>query len=235
MFRWLARKPRQVPKAPPLAPDVGAAPGVETEAEAEIGLETRAEPVAWAPTVPMPVPDLRDAQAMQRESELRRLAALQARGQAAYQYVADTAARICQTPIAAITLLDGDMVWVQAAVNLPFDSLPISQSFCPRVLAQGAGVMVVPDAQGDPALAQLLPVRQAPHLRFYAGAPVTSARGVPLGTVAVADTTPRELTPVQLRTLQLLAQQIALLLEARAPSTSDSPGVHAATSPGGGG
>ncbi|MDO5623773.1 MAG: GAF domain-containing protein [Pseudomonadota bacterium] len=209
MFGWLGKRGQR---------SVRAQPERKTEDAAETGLETCAAPASWAVTMPMSPPVPLDAQAPLREAELRRLAALQARGQAAYQYIAETAARICGTPMAAISLLDGESVWLQAAVGLTQERLPLSSSFCPFALAQMPEPLVVHDAQGDPRFAAMPLVVQAPGLRFYAGAPFAS-RGVPLGTVSVADTRPRELTPVQLRTLQLLAQQTALLLQARVASS----------------
>nr|MBP7957829.1 GAF domain-containing protein [Ottowia sp.] len=51
----------------------------------------------------------------------------------------------------------------------------------------------------------------------WAGAPLVGSAGRALGVLWVADHRAGQLSPVQLRTLQLLARQAVLLLEAGAP------------------
>ena len=207
MWRWFSRKQVVAPGAPR---------GGETAAEAETGFDTLAEPLVWAPTAPMPAPPLRDEVASLRASELRRLAALQARGDAAYQYVVDIAMRICQVPLAAIALLDGDTLWFKACAGFNVETTPAARSPCRLVIDQGPEVTVLDEVGSDARFAGYPVFAALPGLRFYAGAPLITSQGVTVGTVSVADYEPRELSPVQLRTLELLARQTALLLEARA-------------------
>ena len=58
-------------------------------------------------------------------------------------------------------------------------------------------------------------VTQKPHLRFYAGVPLLSHKGLPLGTLCVIDRKPPELTPEQADTLTNLAKGAVPLLEIR--------------------
>lgn len=229
MWRWFSRKQSVAPPVPP---------GAETAAEAETGFETVAEPTVWAPTTPMSAPPwhempeppsgatapavatvapVRDEDATRRASELRRLAALQARGETAYQYVVDTAARICQTPLAAIVLLDGDTLWFKASRGIDVESTPAANSPCRLAIDSAPDVTVLHDIDRDPRFSGYVLMATHPGVRYYAGAPLITSQGVTVGTVCVADHEARELSPVQLRTLQLLARQTTLLLEARAP------------------
>ncbi len=72
--------------------------------------------------------------------------------------------------------------------------------------------MVVPDAtldhrfQGNPL------VEQDPAIRFYAGAPILTDDGLPLGTVCVIDTRVRELGPAALRSLKSLSSLVTTLI-----------------------
>ena len=183
--------------------------------EAERDMEARFEPVDWAPTVPMSVSCL-DQDVPRRAAELRRLTALRARGETAFQYIAETAARICNMPMAGISILDGDMVRFKAASGLPLMSLPVSHAPCWFAMNSLDAVTVFADLTRDERF-QSSPVTSGKKpLRFYAGARLLSGRDVPLGTVWVADSTIRDMTPVQLRTLELLARQTTLLLESRA-------------------
>lgn len=54
-----------------------------------------------------------------------------------------------------------------------------------------------------------------PHVRFYAGAPILDDEGVPVGTVCVVDTVPRQLTTAQSEALQVIARQARFLLDLR--------------------
>ena len=208
MWRWFRNKAGVHPLAQP---------GGEIADEAEAGIDTLAKPRVWAPTVPMSVPAVLDEAANRRESELRRLAALQARGELAYQYVVETAARICQTPIAAIALLDGDTLWFKASVGICAESTAASHSPCLMVIEHSPAVTQIPDLRCEARFAGYPLLAAHPTTYYYAGAPLITSQGVPVGAVSVADDRPRELSPVQLRTLELLARQTALLLEARAP------------------
>ena len=84
------------------------------------------------------------------------------------------------------------------------------------MIDQGPEVTVLDEVGSDARFAGYPVFAALPGLRFYAGAPLITSQGVAVGTVSVADYEPRELSPVQLRTLELLARQTALLLEARA-------------------
>ena len=74
--------------------------------------------------------------------------------------------------------------------------------------------MVVPDAAADPRFARNPLVTDAPHIRFYAGAPLVLADGHQVGTLCIIDPAPREgFSPREAEALQLMARQVVTLLE----------------------
>lgn len=166
MWRWFRNKAGAHPLAQP---------GGEIADEAEAGIDTLAEPRVWAPTVPMSVPAVLDEAANRRESELRRLAALQARGELAYQYVVETAARICQTPIAAIALLDGDTLWFKASVGISAESTAASHSPCLMVIEHSPAVTQIPDLRCEARFAGY-PLLAAHPTTYYTPARRSSPR-----------------------------------------------------------
>lgn len=90
---------------------------------------------------------------------------------------------------------------------------PLEETFCGSTTHKPGEVMIVPDAWSDIRF-QTNPLVIGPiGLRFYAGAPVTSAEGIALGVLSVIDTLPRRLSQAQIRMLTALARQVRSLAE----------------------
>jgi PAS domain S-box-containing protein len=88
-------------------------------------------------------------------------------------------------------------------------------SFCAHAM-QGRTVMEVPDASGDERFRDNPLVTGEPHIRFYAGAPLASPAGEPLGSVCVISPVPRSgLSEHQRMGLMVLADAVMSRLEAR--------------------
>lgn len=135
-------------------------------------------------------------------------------------------ARICDSPSAGITVFRGEDLHVPVAHGIgPFVS-PAHLTFCGHARALD-GPMWVTDARADERFAGLGeddgPFGRA---RFYASAPLHGPDGGIIGRLCVIDVEPRELSPLQLRTLETLAASASQLLELRllrdsAPSSTD--------------
>ena len=136
--------------------------------------------------------------------------------EAAFDDLVDLAARICEAPTALISLVDEDRQWFKARIGLDVDQTSRDVSFCDHAM-RGPVVTVVPDALLDPRFAENPLVTGEPGIRFYAGAPLISAEGLPLGSLCVIDVRPRPegLTDLQRRTLEVLAGQVVSQMELR--------------------
>lgn len=128
--------------------------------------------------------------------------------------IAQMAAEICGTPIAVVNLVADGRQWFKAEVGLGVRSTPLESSFCAHAILQ-PGLFVVPDTTQDPRFACNPLVTAENGIRFYAGALLEDAAGLPLGTVCVLDTKPHVLTGLQERTLTRLARQVMIQLELR--------------------
>src|ERR1700761_7022533 len=81
-----------------------------------------------------------------------------------------SAAKICQTPIAAVSLLGDDKQYLRSKVGLDFDETSRDLSFCQYTIQQD-NPLVIPDSQLDKRVSQN-PYVQSGLVRFYAGVPL---------------------------------------------------------------
>lgn len=148
-------------------------------------------------------PAPRPANEDERLNALRELLLLDTPPQERYDRLARFAAEQLDMPIALLTLVDGQRQWFKSRVGVDAAETPRDISFCAHAILQD-GLFVVEDARSDPRFSDNPLVLQAPHIRFYAGAPLSSPSGYRIGTLCVLDTVPRTLGPVEMSILEAL-------------------------------
>ncbi|MBB5940694.1 MULTISPECIES: GGDEF domain-containing protein [unclassified Xanthomonas] len=152
-----------------------------------------------------------------RLQALHALQILDTEPEASYDDLVDIAAKLCDTPSALISLVDDERQWLKAQRNVRLLSTARDESFCGHTILTPEQVMVVADATAD-ARFQHNPLVTEGGVRFYAGAPLLTRDGLPVGTVCVLDNRPRTLQPEQLAALQALSRQVMQLIELRRSS-----------------
>jgi diguanylate cyclase (GGDEF)-like protein/PAS domain S-box-containing protein len=110
-------------------------------------------------------------------------------------------------PIALVSLIDSQRQWFKSRVGLDLCETPRSMAFCSHAVALDE-LLVVPDTYLDERFADNPLVVGAPFIRFYAGQPVHSVDGQPLGTLCLLDREPRQFGDADKRMLRDLAQMV---------------------------
>jgi hypothetical protein len=149
-----------------------------------------------------------------RVAALQRYAILDSEPEQAFDDLTLLASYICKTPIALISLVDGNRQWFKSRVGISATETSRNIAFC-SVAIQQPGVFVVPDALQDERFCTNPLVVAEPHIRFYAGAPLINDDGYALGTLCVIDRTPRNLGIDEEAALRALSRLVLGQMEFR--------------------
>ncbi|GAA4048894.1 sensor histidine kinase [Parerythrobacter jejuensis] len=130
------------------------------------------------------------------------------------------AAELCAAPIALVSIVEEHRQNFIAGLGLEVTETPREYSFCAHAM-MGQGAMVIPDATVDPSFADNPLVTGDPHVRFYAGMPLVTSEGAPIGALCIIDTQPRPegLSATQMRGLSVLARSVMRRLESQRQSS----------------
>ena len=96
--------------------------------------------------------------------------------------IARFAGKLCEAPVALVSLVEEERQRFLASEGLAQRETPRSISFCTHAMLRD-GLLEVRDAALDPLFAGNPLVVGEPKIRFYAGQPLKSEEGLPLGTL----------------------------------------------------
>lgn len=132
-----------------------------------------------------------------------------------YDEITALASQICGTPISLISMVDDHRQWFKSNHGLGARETPKEIAFCAHAINQPQEILIVPDSRLDERFHDNPLVTDDPNVIFYAGVPLISPKGFPLGTLCVIDNEPRKLEQSQIEALKLLANQLMKLFELR--------------------
>lgn len=105
--------------------------------------------------------------------------------------VVQIAVRMFGMPVAAVNMIGSDHVFFAAATGIGEVNMGRDVSFCAHAITQH-DVMVVGDASRDERFHDNPLVTAPGGVRFYAGVPLLSVEGQPLGALCIIDSQPHE-------------------------------------------
>jgi GAF domain-containing protein len=150
----------------------------------------------------------------ERLTALREYEVLDTEAERAYDDITALAAYICAVPVAMISLVDESRQWFKSRLGVNRKETPRDVAFCAHAILQ-TEPLIVRDALKDERFADSSLVTRSPHIRFYAGFPLTTPDGFALGTLCAIDRKPRHLSDQQKAAMTALSHQVMALLDLR--------------------
>jgi GAF domain-containing protein len=109
--------------------------------------------------------------------------------------------------VAALNIVDRNLVWTRATAGPDVQTLDRTQAFC-SIGVRSDELLLINDTWADPRT-QNNPLTQGPAgVRFYAGFPVRTWDGFRVGMVCIAGRTPRSFRPRELEGLRDIAARV---------------------------
>lgn len=155
----------------------------------------------------VPIPD----DEKKRLVSLRALGLLDTPPEERFDRMTRIATMIFDVPISTLTLVDETREWFKSCQGIPNREGDRAISFCGHALS-AIDILVIPDTKMDERFADNPMVVGAPFVRFYAGVPVMSIDGEPVGVFCIKDTKPRTLSSNEVEILKGLAAWAGLEL-----------------------
>ncbi len=132
-----------------------------------------------------------------------------------YDRLTKIAAEIFNVPVTFIALLDETQQWNKSAYGIDIKVIPREIAFCNHTILNPNDVLVVPDLRKDERFASNPLVTNAPNVVFYAGAPLTTSKGLVLGSLCLLDAKEKVMTETQIDAFKALSREIMAKFELR--------------------
>lgn len=140
----------------------------------------------------------------QRVALLRSMEVLDTPPSPNFDRICTIAKEYFQVPMAVVSFVDSHRQWFKARCGLGISQTSRDVAFCAYTVLHD-DFFIVGDTHEDDRFRHNPLVTGDPHVRFYAGAPITFSAGLHLGSVCILDRVPRRLNATQRGILKHLA------------------------------
>ncbi|WP_066740882.1 diguanylate cyclase [Cupriavidus sp. D384] len=155
-----------------------------------------------------------------RLATLRSLNVLDTPPEERFDRLTRLAKRLFGVPIAVVSLVDANRQWFKSCEGLDDSEASRDTSFCGHAIC-GDDILLIPDATQDLRFHDNPLVTGEPHIRFYAGRPLSAPNGAKIGTLCLIDRKPRGFDDEDRALLHDLAQMAEQELAAVHMATMD--------------
>lgn len=148
----------------------------------------------------------------ERAAALHNLRLVDTPPEPSFDAIVSLASLYLKCPIALVSLIDVDRQWFKAKRGLSLNETPRDIAFCNYTI-QSSDLFVVEDASQDERFRDHPLVVSQPHIRFYAGYPLTLDGENRLGSLCVIDTVPRVFGDVEREALGQFGRLVEALIQ----------------------
>lgn len=108
-------------------------------------------------------------------------------------------------PIAYLSSIGSEKQNIHSSCGLNFETSDRKTSFCGHTILQD-DLLIVEDTHKDERFKDNPMVIGEPYIRFYAGCPLSGLEGTKIGSLCIADTTPRKLDETELMIFRMMGK-----------------------------
>lgn len=155
-----------------------------------------------------------------RQAALDRYAVLDTPAEENFDRITALVRAVFAVPISVVSLIDRERQWFKSCDGLGISETPRAVSLCTHTIRQRVP-LIIPDALADLRYAGNPLVAGPPHVRSYAGMPLSTPDGYNVGSLCAIDTVPREFSDTQIAMLRDFGQLVVAELELRQIAQSD--------------
>lgn len=138
-----------------------------------------------------------------------------------FDRITHLATKLFDVPIALVSLVDENRQWFKSCQGLNAAETDRDISFCGHAILNPSP-LIIEDALADDRFSDNPLVTNDPHIRFYAGQPLSHPNGQRIGTLCLIDRKPRALNDQQQQVLRELGHWVELELLNTNQATTDS-------------
>ncbi|PRX49788.1 GAF domain-containing sensor histidine kinase [Salegentibacter salegens] len=135
-----------------------------------------------------------------------------------YDQLTFLAAKICQVPVAKISIIGKTNIWYKSAYGTQLAEIPRENALCEHAINAGEEIFII-NSQEHPEFFENAKNIYHQEFHFYAGVPLLNANGHAIAVFCIFDTKIRKLDQDQKKSLMALANQSMNLFESRKHKT----------------
>jgi len=132
-----------------------------------------------------------------------------------YDQLTFLTASICKVPVAFLSILDRNRVWLKSGYGINIEEIKSDTIFAQAVLNSRKEIYSLNYSENPDVFEHSKTSGFIKDYKFYSGLPIKNSQGYSIGILNILDTEERSLEKSQIKALQALANQFELLFEFR--------------------